>query len=61
MNRFQKIHGSHSPGHQQTLRAEISRQIDEFLERGGRIEQLAGPSFQPHREVRINAAMKDSI
>ncbi|GAB3371292.1 hypothetical protein NCG89_04540 [Spongiibacter taiwanensis] len=62
MSRFERIHGSHSQTHQQTVRAEIARQIEEFIQHGGRIEQLSGPNFQPHKEVRINgASLKDSL
>ncbi|WP_269618051.1 hypothetical protein [Zhongshania sp. BJYM1] len=57
MDRYIKQHGTYSNLHQQHARAEISRQIDEFLNNGGKIEKLNGPQFQPHRVVRITNAM----
>lgn len=62
MSRFERIHGSHSSDHQQSVRAQIARQVEEFLQHGGRIEQLSGPSFQPHKEVRISGgSLKESL
>ncbi|MDF1693926.1 MAG: hypothetical protein P1U47_16230 [Zhongshania sp.] len=57
MNRYIKQHGTYSNQYQQGLRAEISRQVDDFLNKGGKIEQLHGPQFQPHRAVRISNAL----
>ncbi len=57
MDRYIKQHGTHSNQYQQSLRAEISRQVDDFLNSGGKIEQLNGPQFQPHRAVRISNAL----
>ena len=57
MNRYIKQHGTYSNLHQEHARAEISRQIDDFLRRGGKIEKLNGPQFQPHRVVRISNAV----
>ncbi|MBQ0758578.1 MAG: hypothetical protein KKF24_03350 [Gammaproteobacteria bacterium] len=57
MDRYIKQHGTYSNLHQQHVRAEISRQIDDFLNNGGKIEKLNGPQFQPHRVVRITNAM----
>lgn len=37
------------------LRREIDRQVQDYLRRGGEIEKLQSPRFQPHRIVRANA------
>lgn len=55
MNHYQKSQSAHSPLHQQSVRSEITRQVEEFLNRGGKIEQLAGPHCQPPRAVGINS------
>lgn len=57
MRHFDKPHGPRSAHQQQHVRAEISRQVAEFLAQGGRIEQLSGPQLKPHREVRVNAGL----
>ncbi|MFT5888878.1 MAG: hypothetical protein ACI9BO_001702 [Zhongshania sp.] len=57
MDRYIKQHGTYSIQYQQSLRAEISRQVDKFLNSGGKIEQLNGPQFQPGRAVRISNAL----
>jgi hypothetical protein len=57
MDRYIKQHGTYSIQYQQSLRTEISRQVDEFLNSGGKIQQLSGPQFQPHRAVRISNAL----
>lgn len=61
MNRYYKQQALHSNMHQQSVRAEISRQVDDFLKKGGKIEQLSGPQFQPHRSVRINSAVLTDV
>ena len=53
MNQQYRQQPAHSPVHQNVVRAEINRQIEEYLQRGGKIEQLTGPSLQPHRAVRV--------
>ena len=47
----------HSQYHQHALREQISRQVDAFLKKGGKIEQLSGPRFLPHRAVGINSSV----
>jgi hypothetical protein len=62
MNSYIKQHGIYSNLHQERARAEISRQVDDFLRRGGKIEQLNNPQFQPHRMVRItNAVITEAL
>lgn len=57
MNRYTRHLASHSQSYQQGLRAEISRQVAEFLSRGGKIEQLSGPNFKPPKSVKINSSV----
>ncbi|CAA0078841.1 Uncharacterised protein [Zhongshania aliphaticivorans] len=62
MNRYIKQHGTYSNLHQQHARAEISRQIEEYLGKGGKIEKLSGPQFLPHRAVRItNTSVSEAL
>ncbi|WP_372861272.1 hypothetical protein [Spongiibacter sp.] len=42
---------------QRQLRRELSRQVEEFLNKGGRIQQLDGPTFKPHRSVRVSSSV----
>jgi hypothetical protein len=62
MNSYIKQHGTYSSLHQEHARAEISRQINDFLHGGGKIEQLNNPQFQPHRTVPItNAVITEAL
>lgn len=47
----------HSQHHQHALREQIARQVDAFLKQGGKIEQLSGPRFLPHRAVGVNSSV----
>jgi predicted glycoside hydrolase/deacetylase ChbG (UPF0249 family) len=56
MNRYYKVQASQSEHHQRQIRAELSRQVEDFLKKGGHIEQLDGPNFKPHRSVRVSSS-----
>ncbi len=57
MNRRNQQQPLYSNPHQQAVRAEISRQIEEFMAKGGKIERLAGPSFQGSRSVGVSKSI----
>lgn len=61
MNRHNRQQPLHSNPHQQAARAQISRQIEEFMARGGKIEQLAGPTFQDSRAVGVSRSVLADI
>ncbi|MBD2858239.1 hypothetical protein IB286_04395 [Spongiibacter sp. KMU-158] len=57
MNRRNQPQPLYSNPHQQSIRAEISRQIEEFMAKGGKIEQLTGPAFQASRSVGVSKSI----
>jgi hypothetical protein len=61
MNRNYKQQGMYSSTHQQAASAEISRQIEEFLKKGGKIETLNHPQFQPHRCVGVKGGVTEVL
>ncbi len=55
MYRYYKSAPPPSDFQQRQLRTELSRQVEEFLNKGGRIQQLDGPELKPHRSVRASS------